>query len=110
MPIYEYHCDACGHDFEEWHKHADDIQNLPCPECRKEAHRVISNTTFMLKGGGWYVTEYGGRKAEGATAPSSASSDSNTPAATGDAAPAAEKSAPAPKAAPKAEKQAAAAS
>ena len=63
MPIYEYHCDACDCDFEEWHRHADDIQSVSCPKCKKGAHRVISNTTFVLKGSGWYVTEYGGRKA-----------------------------------------------
>ena len=74
MPIYEYHCDACTHDFEEWHKHADDIQKAPCPLCSKKAHRVISNTSFVLKGSGWYVTEYGGRKPEASSseAPSAA--------------------------------------
>ena len=64
MPIYEYHCDACNTVFEEWRRHADDVMEEPCPKCHKTAHRLISNTSFVLKGGGWYVTEYGGRKSE----------------------------------------------
>ena len=94
MPIYEYHCDACNRDFEEWHKHADDIQHLPCPECKAEAHRVISNTSFVLKGGGWYVTEYGNRKTDGA----SSSAAPATPEAKSDAAPASGGSTESPKA------------
>lgn len=73
MPIYEYGCKACGNIFEEWHQHADDIQEEPCPKCKHAAHRLISNTSFVLKGGGWYVTEYGNRK------PDAASSGASTP-------------------------------
>lgn len=62
MPIYEYRCESCDNVFEEIHQHADDIMEEPCPKCGKEAHRMISNTTFVLKGGGWYVTEYGNKK------------------------------------------------
>lgn len=79
MPIYEYRCGKCNTVFEEWHKQADDVMEEPCPECHAPAHRQISNTSFVLKGGGWYVTEYGNRKADtpstpSATAPSSESS------------------------------------
>lgn len=74
MPIYEYTCEGCNATFEEFHRHADDIVDVECPSCHKPAHRVISNTTFVLKGGGWYVTEYGNRKSgEGASASSSGS-------------------------------------
>ena len=68
MPIYEYSCNACNTVFEEWHRHADDIREQPCPKCHKAARRLISNTSFVLKGGGWYVTEYGNRKSESAPA------------------------------------------
>ena len=64
MPIYEYQCGACGGVFEEWRRHADDSTEQPCPKCARMAYRVISNTSFVLKGGGWYVTEYGNRKSE----------------------------------------------
>lgn len=75
MPIYEYRCDACKNVFEEWRRHADDITEVPCPECHTAAHRLISNTSFVLKGGGWYVTEYGNRKTESS---SGAASDAST--------------------------------
>ena len=88
MPIYEYHCNACDIEFEEWHRHADDIMDVPCPACKKTAHRVISNTTFVLKGSGWYVTEYGNRKT-GAPAPApSGAASTDSPVATSEASPA----------------------
>ena len=76
MPIYEYHCDKCNNVFEEWHKHIDDIDGQPCPQCHETAHRIISNTSFVLKGGGWYVTEYGNRKSD--TASSNTTSPNTT--------------------------------
>lgn len=79
MPIYEYRCDACDTVFEEWRRHADDIAEEPCPKCQKTAHRLISNTSFVLKGGGWYVTEYGNRKAEGDAKTSSKASTDTAP-------------------------------
>lgn len=86
MPIYEYRCDACSNVFEEWHRHADDIAEVACPECTKQAHRLISSTTFVLKGGGWYVTEYGNRQkdvsANASTNASSSGTESKTDSAT----------------------------
>ncbi|EPR37632.1 regulatory protein, FmdB family [Desulfovibrio sp. X2] len=61
MPIYEYECPACGKVFEEWNKSFDDVES-PC-ECGATAHRIVSNTAFVLKGSGWYVTDYCGKKA-----------------------------------------------
>ena len=59
MPIYEYRCESCGHVFEDMvlsgHKEPD-----TCPKCgAAKVDRLISNTSFQLKGSGWYVTEYG---------------------------------------------------
>ena len=62
MPIYEYCCDNCRQIFEEWTRHIDDNAAQTCPECGKTARRIVSNTSFVLKGGGWYVTDYGYRK------------------------------------------------
>lgn len=59
MPIYEYACPHCQKSFEEWLKSDDAAEEHPCPDCGQSARRMISNTTFILKGGGWYVTEYG---------------------------------------------------
>ncbi len=61
MPIYEYSCKDCGRVFEEWQSGFDELQ-VPCPECGGESKRLISNTSFVLKGGGWYVTDYGNKR------------------------------------------------
>jgi len=56
MPVYEYRCEHCG-DFEEKQR----ISAPPltrCPKCRRKVRRLISNTSFQLKGSGWYVTDY----------------------------------------------------
>ncbi len=78
MPIYEYKCPQCNDVFEEWVKsHA---QTAECPNCKAEAVQIISNTTFVLKGGGWYVTEYGNRKND--VEPKSAQTSKNNDAST----------------------------
>lgn len=63
MPIYEYECAACGKVFEEWNKSFDDVES-PCA-CGGNARRIVSNTAFVLKGSGWYVTDYNGKKSSG---------------------------------------------
>lgn len=57
MPIYEYSCEDCLQIFEEWQK---DFQGKEktCPVCGGTAHRLISNTSFVLKGSGWYSSGY----------------------------------------------------
>lgn len=62
MPIYEYQCPQCRHLFEEWVKASDAHGQEPCPKCGTPSPRVISQTSFVLKGGGWYVSDYGYRK------------------------------------------------
>ena len=68
MPIYEYHCEQCG-DFEEMQRITDPPLTR-CPRCNRKVQRLISQTSFQLKGSGWYVTDYGrggagGKKKEG---------------------------------------------
>jgi putative FmdB family regulatory protein len=67
MPIYEYHCDKCG-DFETMQKMSDKPLTT-CPTCRRKVTKLISSTTFHLKGSGWYITDYA-RKGEGGAAKS----------------------------------------
>lgn len=62
MPIYEYQCPKCGHVFEEWGKASESHKEEPCPVCGAPSPRVISRTSFVLKGDGWYVSDYGYRK------------------------------------------------
>lgn len=56
MPIYEYRCEKCG-DFELTQRISDPPAQR-CPKCRRKVRRLISNTSFQLKGSGWYVTDY----------------------------------------------------
>ncbi len=56
MPIYEYRCEKCG-EFERTQRITEPALDR-CPTCRRKVRRLISNTSFQLKGGGWYVTDY----------------------------------------------------
>ncbi len=58
MPIYEYQCEDCEIKFEMLQKiTAEPLKE--CPECNGPVHKLVSSTSFILKGGGWYATEYG---------------------------------------------------
>jgi len=62
MPIYEYACGKCGHEFELEQRITEDPVKT-CPECRsRKVKRLISQTSFVLKGGGWYSDLYSSRK------------------------------------------------
>ncbi len=67
MPIYEFHCQKCNTTFEEWLKMSEEKEPQICPECNALAQRQVSQTSFVLKGSGWYVTEYGKNSASGST-------------------------------------------
>jgi putative FmdB family regulatory protein len=58
MPIYEYGCASCGAELEVWQKISEKPRRK-CPDCgAMKLERLISNTSFHLKGTGWYVTDY----------------------------------------------------
>jgi putative FmdB family regulatory protein len=58
MPTYEYRCDACEREFEVEKRMSDPVE-APCPACDSDqTHRLISHSSFVLKGTGWYVTDY----------------------------------------------------
>ena len=58
MPIYEYHCQACGHQLEALQKMSD-APLIECPECSQPAlKKVLSAAGFRLKGSGWYETDF----------------------------------------------------
>jgi putative FmdB family regulatory protein len=58
MPIYEYACDKCSSEFEVEQRITDDPVKS-CPMCRsRKVRRLISQTSFVLKGGGWYSDLY----------------------------------------------------
>lgn len=63
MPIYEYRCKKCG-QFEVMQR----ITESPlarCPTCRTKVTKLISSTSFQLKGSGWYITDYGRKDGKG---------------------------------------------
>jgi putative FmdB family regulatory protein len=78
MPIYEYLCEKCEHEFErEQRITADPIKT--CPECKsRRVKKLISQTSFVLKGGGWYNDLYSSTKKEEKKSDSD-SSDSKSP-------------------------------
>ena len=57
MPLYEYKCRHCDHVFEVLQKiNAEPLQE--CISCGGSVEKLISSTSFQLKGSGWYVTDY----------------------------------------------------
>lgn len=87
MPIYEYECTGCKKNFEVIQK-VDDPLLTECSECGGQLRKLISNSSFVLKGSGWYVTDYPSssrrtesekeRKGNGATKDSTSTSASES--------------------------------
>jgi putative FmdB family regulatory protein len=61
MPIYEYECTKCGKLHEIMQKMTDKPLT-ECTECGGKMKKMISNTSFVLKGTGWYATDYAAGK------------------------------------------------
>ena len=57
MPIYEYECTKCG-NIEEALQNFSDKPLTKCKHCTGKLHKLVSQSTFHLKGTGWYVTDY----------------------------------------------------
>jgi len=58
MPIYEYRCQACGHQ-EEFLQRVNEPPFTECPVCRKPTfQKLLSAAGFQLKGSGWYATDF----------------------------------------------------
>ena len=63
MPIYEYVCEKCGHHLEVMQK-VSDKPLARCPNCKGRLEKIFSQTSFQLKGSGWYISDYAGRGKE----------------------------------------------
>jgi putative FmdB family regulatory protein len=64
MPIYEYVCQKCGQHLEIMQKMSDKPLTK-CSRCKGKLEKIFSQTSFQLKGSGWYASDYTGRgKAE----------------------------------------------
>lgn len=57
MPVYEYECKSCKKTMERMQRF-DDPPLERCEYCGGEVKKLISNTSFVLKGNGWYITDY----------------------------------------------------
>ncbi len=78
MPIYEYRCDNCGHEFDTLQKVSDDALT-DCPACGKPALvKKVSAAGFRLKGGGWYETDFKSGKKKNVAGSDSSSSGSSS--------------------------------
>ena len=76
MPVYEYICKACDHEFEREQRISDNPVKK-CPRCgAMKAKRLISRTSFVLKGGGWYSDLYSSTRRDSAKGESSAETGS----------------------------------
>ena len=60
MPVYEFECKECGEISEDLVRMG--TKNITCPKCQAKAHKIMSTTTFKLKGGGWYADGYASKK------------------------------------------------
>lgn len=57
MPLHEYLCDACGHQFEVIQKFSDPPVEV-CPKCGGRVQKQLSSPAIHFKGTGWYITDY----------------------------------------------------
>jgi putative FmdB family regulatory protein len=83
MPIYEYKCPKCR--VVEVMQSIKDAPLKKCPNCKSKVERMISSTSFVLKGTGWYATDYA-KKSPAAAESSSATNGTNGSASAGDTA------------------------
>lgn len=75
MPIYEYLCAKCDHEFEREQRITDDPVKT-CPQCRsRRVKKLISQTSFVLKGSGWYADGYGNKKKDSKKSDDASASD-----------------------------------
>lgn len=68
MPIYEYECTNCG-KIEEVMQKFSDKPLKKCKHCSGKLHKLVSLSSFHLKGTGWYVTDYSGKNNNAASHP-----------------------------------------
>ncbi len=74
MPIYEYECEACHEVVETWQSMSDEPLST-CKECGGSMKKIISQSAFHLKGGGWYADGYSSNGAASTQSSSSSSSE-----------------------------------
>ena len=82
MPTYEYRCQKCRQDFEVFQRITDEPVK-ECPECGGSVERLIAATNFILKGNGWYKSDYGTPNVPSKAEAPSCSAEKNKPSCQG---------------------------
>ena len=79
MPIYEYSCQSCGKLIDVLQKVSDPTPET-CTACGAQGSlsKVVSRSSFVLKGGGWYADLYSSKK-DGSSSSSTSASSSSAP-------------------------------
>lgn len=80
MPIYEYECTSCGHIEEAIQKFSDNPLTR-CKNCSGKLNKLVSQSSFHLKGSGWYVTDYAGKSRSSSTKSKASSQPDSSPSA-----------------------------
>ncbi len=80
MPIYEYECENCHEITEAW-QHLADEPLTTCPKCSGILKKLISRSSFQLKGGGWYADGYSNASSSSSKDTKKSDSNTTTPAA-----------------------------
>jgi len=75
MPIYEYKCNKCG--VVEVMQRITEAPLRKCPNCKSKVERMVSRSSFVLKGSGWYATDYANKGKDHAPASEDGVSTSN---------------------------------
>lgn len=82
MPIYEYQCTSCHHQFDMMQK-VSDAPITVCPKCNHDTViKLISAAGFQLKGTGWYATDFKNKGTTPGTKESSSTDSSSTESST----------------------------
>ncbi len=80
MPIYEYKCQKCGRQYEVF-QGISDPELKSCKFCKGKVHKLVSLSSFSLKGSGWYTTDYAGKKPPAAVKAEKAETSESSPVA-----------------------------
>jgi putative FmdB family regulatory protein len=82
VPLYEYRCNECGHQFEKIQSFSAPPET-ECPVCQGPVEKLLSAPAVQFKGSGWYVTDYAGKgsgakRSEGKSGSDNSSKDSGS--------------------------------
>ncbi|MBU2489078.1 MAG: zinc ribbon domain-containing protein [Proteobacteria bacterium] len=77
MPLYEYECTECGMVEETLQKFSD-APLTSCRSCQGKLRKLVSHSSFHLKGSGWYVTDYASKSGAPSSSPAPKTTETKT--------------------------------